>query len=155
VTVTLRPVTEVEFSSWLPGVRDGYADDMVRNGGADESAARRKAEQDTERLFPGGKPSSEQLVLVIEAEGKHVGELWLAQQEGDFRRVLWVFDVHVEEAHRGHGFARAAMEFGEQEARRRGLTHVALNVFGGNESARNLYRSLGYTEDAVSMSKSI
>lgn len=148
-------MTEVEFSSWLPGVRAGYADDMVRNGGADESAAHRKAGQDTDRLFPDCKPSSEQLVLVIEADGERVGELWLAEQERDFRRVLWVFDVRVEEAHRGHGFARAAMEFAEQEARRRGLTRVALNVFGGNESARNLYRSLGYTEDAVSMSKSI
>jgi ribosomal protein S18 acetylase RimI-like enzyme len=32
---------------------------------------------------------------------------------------------------------------------------VALNVFGGNEAARGLYRSLGYTEDAVSMSKPV
>lgn len=148
-------MTEVEFLSWLPGVRDGYADDMVRNGGADASAARGKAEQDTERLFPDGKPSSGQLVFVIEAEGAHVGELWLSERDEDFRRVLWVFAVHVDEAHRGRGFARAAMEFAEQEARRRRLTHVALNVFGGNDPARNLYRSLGYTEDAVSMSKAI
>jgi GNAT superfamily N-acetyltransferase len=148
-------MTEVEFLSWLPGVRDGYADDMVRNGGADASAARVKAEQDTERLFPDGKPSSGQLVFVIEVEGAHVGELWLSERDEDFRRVLWVFAVHVDEAHRGRGFARAAMEFAEQEARRRRLTHVALNVFGGNDPARNLYRSLGYTEDAVSMSKAI
>jgi len=32
---------------------------------------------------------------------------------------------------------------------------VALNVFGGNEVARNLYRSLGYEENAVSMSKKL
>jgi ribosomal protein S18 acetylase RimI-like enzyme len=47
------------------------------------------------------------------------------------------------------------MEWAEHEARRRGLTHVALNVFGGNEPARGLYRSLGYAEDAVSMSKAV
>ena len=41
----------------------------------------------------------------------------------------------------------------EEEARRRGLRHVGLMVFGGNEVARNLYRSLGYAENAVVMSK--
>ena len=148
-------MTEVEFLAWLPGVRDGYTDDMVRNGGAEANAAREKAEQDTERLFPGGRPTSEQLVFVIETEGERVGELWLCEREGDFRHVLWVFDVQVDEQHRGRGFARAAMEFAEQEARRRGLSHVALNVFGGNEQARGLYRSLGYTEDAISMSKAV
>lgn len=148
-------MTEVEFSSWLPRARDGYADDMVRNGGADASAARAKAERDSERLFPGGRPSSEQQVFVIEADGARVGELWLSEREWDFRRVLWIYAVHVDEAHRGRGFARAAMEFAEREAIRRGLTHVALNVFGGNQPARNLYRSLGYGEDAVSMSKAV
>jgi ribosomal protein S18 acetylase RimI-like enzyme len=66
-----------------------------------------------------------------------------------------VFNVQVDEQHRGRGFARAAMEFAEQEAQRRGLSHVALNVFGGNEQARGLYRSLGYSEDSLSMSKAV
>jgi ribosomal protein S18 acetylase RimI-like enzyme len=148
-------MTETEFVSWLPSARDGYANDMVRNAGADASAARVKAERDTERLFPGGKPSAEQLVFVIEADGAPVGELWLSERAGDFRPVLWVYDVHIAEEHRGRGFGRAAMEFAEHEARRRGLSHVALNVFGGNEPARNLYRSLGYTENAISMNKAI
>jgi ribosomal protein S18 acetylase RimI-like enzyme len=155
VNVTLRPMTEVEFFSWLPGVRDAYADDMVRNGGADPIAAGEKAEQDTERLFPDGKPSSDQLVYVIEAGGTRVGELWLSERDVDFRPVLWVFDVHIDEDHRGRGFARAAMESAEHEARRRGLAYVGLNVFGGNAPARNLYRSLGYSEDAISMSKAV
>jgi ribosomal protein S18 acetylase RimI-like enzyme len=36
--------------------------------------------------------------------------------------------------------------FAEDEARRRGLSHIVLNVFGGNKVARGLYRSLGYDE---------
>ena len=35
------------------------------------------------------------------------------------------------------------------------LGGVALNVFGGNEVARNLYRSLGYAEAAVFMHKPV
>jgi ribosomal protein S18 acetylase RimI-like enzyme len=154
-SVTLRPMTDDEFGSWLPSVRSGYANELISHGGADPAAARATAELETEQLFPDGKSSRGQLVFVIESRGERVGELWLAEQERDFRRVLWVFDIHVDERHRGRGFARAAMELAEREAKRRGLTHVALNVFGGNEPARRLYRSLGYTEDAISMSKAV
>ena len=47
------------------------------------------------------------------------------------------------------------MLLAESEARRRGLDRVALNVFGGNEVARSLYRSLGYGENAIVMSKNL
>jgi hypothetical protein len=47
------------------------------------------------------------------------------------------------------------MLFAEEEARRRGHDRVALNVFGGNVVARNLYRSLRYDENAVAMSKKL
>ena len=155
VSVRLRPMTDVEFDAWLPGVRVGYAEDLTTNSGMEPATARLKAEADTAQLFPGGQPSPEQLVFVIEAWGERVGELWLAEREEQLRRVLWVYDLRVDEPFRGRGFARAAMELAEQEAGRRGLSHVALNVFGGNEPARRLYRSLGFSEDAVSMSKPV
>jgi GNAT superfamily N-acetyltransferase len=155
VSATLRPITDDEFDAWLPSVRVGFAEELTMNGGLDPAAARVKADADTAQLFPGGRPCREQLLFVIEAGGERVGELWLAEREEQRRRVLWVYQLRVDERHRGRGFARAAMDFAEQEAGRRGLSHVALNVFGGNEAARGLYRSLGYTEDAVSMSKPV
>jgi ribosomal protein S18 acetylase RimI-like enzyme len=45
------------------------------------------------------------------------------------------------------------MLLAETEGRRRGFDRIGLNVFGGNEVARSLYRSLGYTESAVIMRK--
>jgi ribosomal protein S18 acetylase RimI-like enzyme len=68
---------------------------------------------------------------------------------------LFVYDIHLEKEHRGRGYGKAAMRFAEEEARRRGLDRVALNVFGRNAVARRLYESLGYEENAVSMSKSV
>jgi ribosomal protein S18 acetylase RimI-like enzyme len=47
------------------------------------------------------------------------------------------------------------MLLAEEEARRRGIGRVALNVFGGNTVARRLYLSLGYEENAIAMSKSV
>jgi ribosomal protein S18 acetylase RimI-like enzyme len=47
------------------------------------------------------------------------------------------------------------MLLAEEEARRRGIGRLALNVFGRNTVARRLYQSLGYEENAVAMSKSL
>jgi ribosomal protein S18 acetylase RimI-like enzyme len=43
----------------------------------------------------------------------------------------------------------------EDDVRSHGLGRIHLNVFGGNERARSLYRSLGYAELAVTMGKSL
>ena len=155
MSVLLRPMREDEFNAWLPQMRERYADDMVRDAGLTPERADVKATEDVERLFPGGTPSAEQLVFVVEAEGETVGDLWLAERDDSFQRCLFIFDIRLDESQRGKGYGKAAMLFAEEEARRRGFDTVALNVFGRNTTARNLYRSLGYEEDAVAMSKQL
>ena len=155
MSVQLRPMRDEEYSAWLPQLREGYAQSMIEEGGFAPEGARAKAAAETESLFPGGRPTAEQFVFVIEADGEPVGELWLAERRDLGQTCFWVYDVHVHEAHRGRGYGKAAMVFAEEEARRRGLDRVALNVFGGNEVARRLYRSLGYEENAVAMSKTV
>jgi len=144
-----------EFAGWLPMMRASYARDIAAHGGASDEQAQRKAAKDIEQVFPGGQPSADQFVFVVEADGQQVGELWVAEHEGVFGRELWIYDIHVADAHRGHGYGREAMLLAEAEAGRRGLSRIALNVFGGNEVARNLCRSLDYTENAVVMSKQL
>jgi len=128
---------------------------MIGHAALPPERARSKAVDDVERLFPGGEPSPDQLVFVIEADGEPVGNLWLADRDDSFQRAVFVYDICVDESQRGKSYGRAAMVFAEEEARRRGHDRVALNVFGGNEVARSLYRSLGYDENAVSMSKKL
>lgn len=142
-----------EFARWLPMMRDSYARDIAAHGGASDDQAQRKAAKDMEQVFPGEQPSADQFVFVLEAEGQRVGELWFAERESVFGRELWIYDIHVADAYRGRGYGREAMLLAEAEAGRRGLNRIALNVFGGNEVARNLYRSLDYAENAVVMSK--
>ena len=144
-----------EFADWLPLMRDRYAEDMIGHAALPPERARSKAVDDAERLFPGGEPSPDQLIFVIEADGEPVGNLWLAERDDSFQRAVFVYDIRVDESQRGKGYGKAAMLFAEEEARRRGHDRVALNVFGGNEVARGLYRSLGYDENAVSMSKKL
>ena len=85
-----------------------------------------------------------------------MGWLWLALQNPRAEAgVGFTYDITVDEALRGRGYGRAAMELAEEEARRNGLHALALNVFGHNAIARALYSSLGYSETSVQMRKEL
>ena len=105
MAASLRPMTEDEFARWLPAARDAYAKEIARNGDGDEGAARRLAGEESEQLFPGGRPSADQCVP--------------RTRRGDADTGAW------------------------------------LNVFGNNDVGRSLYRSLGYEENAVFMTKAV
>lgn len=151
MTVALRRLGKDEVAAVAPAIQRGYAADIERNGGLSADAARRKAAEDVPRVLADEASA----LYAVEDDGEPVGHVWLGERDLQERHVLWIWDVHVDERHRGRGLGRAAMQLAEQEARRRGLRRVELNVFGGNEVARRLYRSLGYEEWAVAMAKDL
>lgn len=155
MSLSLRPISTDEFESWFLRIRDGYADDMARDAGVDPEKATAMAASQMDGLFPGRAPSPEQLVYILEEGGERVGELWLCDRDDPLQHALFIYFVGIDSEHRGKGYGKAAMELVESEARRLGVDRIALNVFGKNEVARNLYRSLGYEENAVSMSKNL
>ena len=138
----IRPLREDEFDAWYEGARAGYALSIEEDGGVPHKEAQEKSVKDMSALWPNGFPNEEHLV-------------WVTARPGMSGQQLFVYEVRVAEAHRGKGLGRALMEFAEEEARRRGLPQVALNVFGGNTVARNLYRTLDYRESAVFMVKKL
>ncbi len=85
-----------------------------------------------------------------------MGWLWLALQHprGD-PGVGFIYNIVVDESFRGRGYGREAMQLAEEEAKRRGLHALALNVFGHNRIAWDLYLSLGYRETSVRMKKDL
>ncbi|HZC26497.1 MAG TPA: GNAT family N-acetyltransferase, partial [Actinopolymorphaceae bacterium] len=56
----------------------------------------------------------------------------------------FVYGVAVDAAERGKGYGRAVMHVGARIALAAGDRVLALNVFGQNSVAINLYDSLGY-----------
>ena len=64
---------------------------------------------------------------------------------------MFVYDVVVEEAHRGRGYGSGLMRAGALWAQQRGAHAIGLNVFGHNHRARTVYDRLGYlvTENIV------
>jgi ribosomal protein S18 acetylase RimI-like enzyme len=145
-----------EFPNFEAESKRGFARDMSQNGGVDPDTARTKAERDFARLLPDGLGSTGQFLFIIEDErGAAKGALWFAEEERNGRRCAFLYDIRVDEASRGQGIGRLAMQLLEREVRARGLDSLELNVFGGNTVARSLYQSLGYTETFVGMRKEL
>ena len=144
-----------EFPTFLEASKSSYAEGIATQGDRTVEFARQKSEEDHAAVLPNGLDTPGHAIFVIEAADERVGLLWLAERELGGRRVYFVYDVEIDEQHRGKGYGRAAMLLAEDEARRRGLTRIELNVFGGNAVARGLYRSLGYVETSAQMAKDL
>jgi len=151
VTLRLRELTPEEITEVSAQIEWSYAEGMERYAGFARETARRKAAQDVPQILSKG----DSVLYALEHDGARVGHLWLGERELQTGRVLWIWDIFVDTEHRGRGLGKEAMGLVENEARTRGLARVELNVFGGNEVARNLYRSVGYSESAVTMAKDV
>ena len=144
-----RRLREDELPAFRERHRAEYRTQLVDWAGLSESLADRKAAEDTASLPAGAE------VHALEVDGREVGTIMVARREYYGEPRLFLYDLWVDPAERGRGHGRAAMEELEAEARRRGLQVVEFNVWGGNSVARSLYRSLGYDERAVFMSKEL
>jgi len=153
--LSLRPLRDAEFEAWRREVTGGYAAEIETLGDTPHRAALSKAKADMAAILPDGLETPGHWIFAIELESEVVGRLWLAERTMDGRQVMFVYDVEIDEQHRGRGLGRAAMLKAEGQAHARGIRRMELNVFGGNDVARGLYRSLGYVERAVSMGKDI
>lgn len=154
-TASLRPMRPDEYPAFVAHSKEEYARGIATQGGETEEFARAKSQADHAAILPQGIDTPGHWISVIEADGESVGILWLAERPHGRSKECWIYDIEIDEAHRGKGYGRAAMELAEAEARSHGLPRIALNVFGGNEVARNLYRSVGYMETSVQMAKDL
>jgi GNAT superfamily N-acetyltransferase len=151
VTATLHRLGADETAELAREVEPSYADEIAQRGGIPQESANRKAAADVALLLQDETAGA----YGFDVGDDRVGHLWVGERDGDAGRMLWIYDVFVDEAFRGRGFGREAMLLAEGEARRRGLSLIGLNVFGANEVARRLYSSLGYDEVAVVMRKDV
>ena len=164
MTTSLRPVPDDRLGPWIARSQADYEESRLRSGEPAEIAAE-AARASFERNFPGGRPAPGHLVHDVLASdegdagdagggGTVVGVLWIGPfAEGS--DAWWVWDVEIDEQHRGAGHGRAAMQLAEEEAARHGAATLGLNVFGYNTAARALYESLGYETTAVQMRKPV
>ena len=93
---------------------------------------------------------------VLEGDlGEYIGHLWLSERD-DARHgtpTLQVTTMGLVKSARGTGLGRVLMAKAEEEARRRGIEVIALEVAGNTRRARELYRDHGYQTIRRTMQK--
>ena len=126
------------------------------HGGQTHEAALQKAEADFPAVLPMGLETPGHHIFVVEADGAAVGRLWLAEREMAGRRVMFIYDV-TRSTRSTRAMATAGPRCVSPRTRRApaACDRIELNVFGGNDVARGLYRSLGYVETSAQMAKDL
>lgn len=142
----MRPMTEPEFAAWQDDLARGYADEQVQSGNWAPEEALDRAREDTATRLPQGRDTPGMLFLVGSgARGEPVGRIWLSvEHPKGTADCAFLYDIEVDERHRGTGYGRALLRAAEEAARSRGVSALELNVFGGNATAIALYESAGY-----------
>ncbi|QYX75671.1 GNAT family N-acetyltransferase [Streptomyces akebiae] len=84
-------------------------------------------------------------LLVIEDDDGHLCAYVLATPP--YKGESWIFSLGVAPARRGKGLARTLMTQALETVRAEGASTVRLWVEPGNDPARALYESLGFTPD--------
>ena len=87
------------------------------------------------------------------ATGAVAGYLWCEVNRE--KRRAFLFFVVVEEAERGKGVGRAALEALVARPGSEGIKSLGLHVFAHNASALRLYESLGFRTIGLNMEKEL
>jgi ribosomal protein S18 acetylase RimI-like enzyme len=85
------------------------------------------------------------LVLLADEEGRSIGFVFVKLES---RRLGWIGALYVEPSARERGVAKALLRAAVERVRRDGADHVALEVGARNTLAQQVYRRLGFAEDA-------
>jgi ribosomal protein S18 acetylase RimI-like enzyme len=146
-------MTDAEFTSFRARAVHDYAVEKVAAGEWAQERASLLAEQQTDALLPDGKLTDGMFIVMADAdEIGPVGYAWLALK-GPEVSSAWIYDIAIDEEHRGKGYGRALLNGLEQVAREHNLDSIALNVSAGNDYARRLYERAGYEPTSIHMSK--
>ena len=155
--VRLRPMTPREFDDWRPWAVEEYAREDVEHKEVGPDRARENMSAFLESVIPRGPRTEGHRMSIAEdaATGERVGYTWWAERDLDAGLAAWIYDVYIDEPHRGRGFGRGLMEAVEAQVREAGLTRMELHVWVDNDPATSLYRSLGFVPTGMEMYRNL
>jgi ribosomal protein S18 acetylase RimI-like enzyme len=154
-TVSVRTMTPEQYERWSEQSMRSYAQDVATASGQPLALALERAQDQFAQLLPDGVDTAHTwLLTIVDEAGTEIGVLWIGPhpQRPD---AAYIYEIEIDEAHRGRGLGRAAMTAAERLVADAGITEIGLNVFGFNARARSLYDSLGYRVVATQMTKTL
>jgi len=137
--------------SWLD---EDYAREVTKAMGVSIEEGRQAARKQLAELLPDGlKSNGHHFWKIVAEDNAAVGDLWVLVEPAKER--AFIYFIGIDEAYRGKGYSRAAMQTLETTVKPMGVSRIDLNVFGDNTTAINLYQSLGYQVLGMGMRKPI
>ncbi len=151
--IRIKAMTDEEREAFLPLLNDSYVQDLAANACMSIVEARAEAEAEFAMLLQRGKSiEGQSLDIVLDEEtSEPLGCVWWHVDEQKKRGFL--FNVYVLEQHRGKGIGHEIMKLMDETLRKKGATHVVLNVSAGNRVAQALYEKNGYASTNMFMTK--
>jgi ribosomal protein S18 acetylase RimI-like enzyme len=152
--VILVPMIEEQFQSYLEQAVHRYALENIKAGYRTEEDAESKSKEDHLRLLHNGldTPLNHLFVIKDPASGDQVGALWVKFEE-DGSRSGFIYDLFIEEEHRGQGLGKATIRALEKLAKERAVRVLYLHVFAHNPVAIRLYQGEGFVVKSMNMER--
>lgn len=150
--VVLVDATRAEAEQMLGRTRArGLA--VLRATGATPSEGRALIHEQHAKLLPQGLDTpGHRFVWILSTAGERFGECWFGPLFGS-DTDWYVFDIEVDETHRGRGLGQAAMAAVAAVCRTVGASRLGLTVAIDNARAIAAYRAVGFAttrQDATS-----
>lgn len=153
--MTLRPMTQREYETFVDRLAASYAADHVVAGSWTAAEAPGRAAAELKTLLPDGLGTSGHLLRTAESpDGAPVGLVWVGPRHNG-RAGAWIYDIEVAAAHRGRGYGAAVLAAAEDEVRAAGVPTLGLNVFAPNAPARRMYERAGYQVTSQQLRKAL
>ena len=149
----LIAMSQAEYEHFVVASTEEYAHTLARNLNLPLEEAREKARSQVGGILKDGFATAGHHFWHITVAGQAMGYLWVFVDAA--RGSAFVFDIMIDEAHRGKGAGTRALQLLEDEMRTLGVTTIGLNVFADNPHAERLYRKLGYRATNMNMSKAL
>jgi len=157
VPVTLAPMGDADFQDYLGMSVGNLANDKIRSGQWAPQTALERAHASFHELLPLGRvtPGHDLFTIRDGRSGLRVGFLWIGVQARADLAVAYVYDVLILSASRRMGYGLRTFEALDRLVAERGLTGIALHVFGHNTAARALYERIGFVTTNLNLFKRI
>src|SRR4051812_41817576 len=129
----LEPMDEATYAAWRDASTREYASEKVEAGNYPAETAIELATAEFEKLLPQGRATvGHEIRAMVNEAGEKVGHAWFTVESRDVGRVVFIYDIAVDEAHRRRGYARLALAEIDEYARINDCLGVMLHVFGYN-----------------------
>lgn len=155
MTVNLELMQARDFKDFYEVSMKEFAEEQVKNGTWDASEADSKGRAYFEKLLPQGLQTDGHKIFTIHLEDEQVGILWLHVFEKNNTLKSFIYDIKIDEIHRGKGIGKETMKALDGYCKNHQIESIRLHVFAHNKRAYSLYEKMGFETTNYYMEKKL